>query len=109
MPALDQVHLADGELPLDVCSRAEGLPWVEASQQWRDRHYAAEWLLRLGDLRRVQEREEQEEREREEVGGPEPGEYDYDPDQGYARAVESDERWAECVEALFSAGAGGGD
>ena len=64
-------------------------------------------LLRLGDLRRVQEREEQEEREREEVGGPEPGEYDYDPDQGYARAVESDERWAECVEALFSAGAGG--
>ena len=71
---------------------------------------AAEWLLRLGDLRRVQEREEQEEREREEVGGPEPGEYDYDPDQGYARAVESDERWAECVEALFSrAGAGGGD
>ena len=58
---------------------------------------AAEWLLRLGDLRRVQEREEQEEREREEVGGPEPGEYDYDPDQGYARAVESDERWAECV------------
>ena len=38
MPALDQVHLADGELPLDVCSRAEGLPWVEASQQWRDRH-----------------------------------------------------------------------
>ena len=66
-------------------------------------------LLRLGDLRRVQEREEQEEREREEVGGPEPGEYDYDPDQGYARAVESDERWAECVEALFSAGAGGGD
>ena len=38
MPALDQVHLDDGELPLDVCSRAEGLPWVEASQQWRDRH-----------------------------------------------------------------------
>ena len=38
MPALEQVHLADEELPLDVCSRAEGLPWVEASQQWRDRH-----------------------------------------------------------------------
>ena len=29
--------LADGELPFDVSSRAEGLPWVEASQQWRDR------------------------------------------------------------------------
>ena len=38
MPALDQVHLADGELPLDVCSRSEGLSWVEASQQRRDRH-----------------------------------------------------------------------
>ena len=38
MPALDQVHLDAGELPLDVCSRAEGLLWVEASQQWLDRH-----------------------------------------------------------------------
>ena len=28
--------LADGELPFDVSSRAEGLPWVDASQQWRD-------------------------------------------------------------------------
>ena len=59
----------------------------------------------LDDLRRVREREEQEEREREEVGG----EYDYDPDQGYALAVGSDERWAERIEALVAAGAGGGD
>ena len=60
--------------------------------------------MRLGDLRRVQEREEQEEREREEVGGPEPGEYNYDPDQGYALAVGSDERWAERIKALGAAG-----
>ena len=38
MSVHEEEHLADGELPLDVCSRAEGLPWVEASQQWRDRH-----------------------------------------------------------------------
>ena len=33
----EQEHLDDGELPFDVCSRAEGLPWVEASRQRRDR------------------------------------------------------------------------
>ena len=33
----EQELLADGELPFDVSSRAEGLPWVDASQQWRDR------------------------------------------------------------------------
>ena len=37
MPALEQVHIDAEELPLDICSRAEGLPWVEASQQRRDR------------------------------------------------------------------------
>jgi len=37
MPAHEQEHLDDGELPFDVCSRAEGLPWVEASRQRRDR------------------------------------------------------------------------
>ena len=38
MPAHEQEHLDVGELPFDVCSRAEGLPWVEASRQRRDRH-----------------------------------------------------------------------
>ena len=33
----EQELLADGELPFDVSSRAEGLPWVDPSQQWRAR------------------------------------------------------------------------
>ena len=52
MPALEQVHLADGELPLDVCSRAEGLPWVEASQQWRDRHIYSVFSVVLKEISR---------------------------------------------------------
>ena len=38
MSVHEEEHLADGELHLDVCSRAEGLLWVEAPQQWRGRH-----------------------------------------------------------------------
>ena len=38
MSVHEEEHLADGELPFDVCSRAEGLPWVETPQQRRVRH-----------------------------------------------------------------------
>ena len=37
MSVHEEEHLDAGELPFDVSSRAEGLPWVDASQQWRDR------------------------------------------------------------------------
>ena len=52
MSALEQVHLADAELPLDVCSRAEGLPWVEASQQRRDRHIYSTFSVILNEIAR---------------------------------------------------------
>ena len=52
MPALEQVHLDAGELPFDVCSRAEGLPWVEASQQWRDRHIYSIFSVILKEIAR---------------------------------------------------------
>ena len=52
MPALDQVHLDDGELPFDVCSSAEGLPWVEASQQRRDRHIYSTFSVILKEIAR---------------------------------------------------------
>ena len=38
MSVHEEEHLDDGELPFDVCSRAEGLSWVEASRQRRVRH-----------------------------------------------------------------------
>ena len=37
MSVHEEELLDAGELPFDVSSRAEGLPWVDASQQWRDR------------------------------------------------------------------------
>ena len=52
MSALEQVHLADAELPLDVCSRAEGLPWVEASQQRRDRHICSIFSVLIHEIAR---------------------------------------------------------
>ena len=52
MPALDQVHLADGELPLDVCSRAEGLSWVETPQQRRVCHIYAICSVLLKEIAR---------------------------------------------------------
>ena len=52
MPALDQVHLDAGELPFDVCSSAEGLPWVEASQQRRDRHIYSTFSVILKEISR---------------------------------------------------------
>jgi hypothetical protein len=52
MLALEQVHLDAGELPLDVCSRAEGLPWVEASQQRRDRHIYSTFSVLLKEISR---------------------------------------------------------
>ena len=52
MAALEQEHPDDGELPFDVCSRAEGLPWVEASQQWRDRHIYSIFSVILKEIAR---------------------------------------------------------
>ena len=52
MPAHEQEHLDDGELPFDVCSRAEGLPWVEASRQWRDRHIYSIFSVILKEIAR---------------------------------------------------------
>ena len=52
MSVHEEEHLADGELPLDVCSRAEGLPWVEASQQWRDRHIYSVCSVLLKEIAR---------------------------------------------------------
>ena len=56
MPALDQVHLDAGELPFDVCSRAEGLPWVEASRQRRDRHIYSVFSVLLKEIARPRDR-----------------------------------------------------
>ena len=42
----------DGELPFDVCSRAEGLPWVEASQQRLDRHIYSTFSVILKEISR---------------------------------------------------------
>ena len=52
MPVHEEEHLADGELPLDVCSRAEGLPWVEASQQRRDRHIYSVFSVLIHEIAR---------------------------------------------------------
>ena len=52
MPALEQVHIDAEELSLDICSRAEGLPWVEASQQWRDRHIYSTFSVLLKEIAR---------------------------------------------------------
>ena len=52
MSVHEEEHLADGELPLDVCSMAEGLPWVEASQQWRDRHIYSVCSVLLKEIAR---------------------------------------------------------
>ena len=52
MPAHEQEHLDDGELPFDVCSRAEGLPWVEASRQRRDRHIYSTFSVILKEIAR---------------------------------------------------------
>ena len=52
MPAHEQEQLDAGELPFDVCSRAEGLPWVEASQQWRDRHIYSVFSVILKEISR---------------------------------------------------------
>ena len=52
MSVHEEEHLADGELPLDVCSRAEGLPWVEASQQRRDRHIYSVFSVVLKEISR---------------------------------------------------------
>ena len=40
------------ELPFDVSSRAEGLPWVEASQQRRDRHIYSTFSVILKEISR---------------------------------------------------------
>ena len=52
MSVHEEEHLADGELPLDVCSRAAVLPWVEASQQWRDRHIYSIFSVLLKEIAR---------------------------------------------------------
>jgi len=52
MPALEQVHLADGESPFDVCSRAKVLPWVETPQQWRVRHIYSIFSVLLKEIAR---------------------------------------------------------
>ena len=52
MPAHEQEHLDDGELPFDVCSGAEGLPWVEASRQRRDRLIYSTFSVILKEIAR---------------------------------------------------------
>ena len=52
MPAHEQEYLDDGELPFDVCSSAEGLPWAEASQQRRDRHIYSTFSVILKEISR---------------------------------------------------------
>ena len=52
MSVHEEEHLADGELPFDVCSRAKGLPWVETPQQWRVRHIYSIFSVLLKEIAR---------------------------------------------------------